>query len=34
MQNLGYQFCQIFQNVMPILKPIVLFTLSNLCIFL
>jgi hypothetical protein len=33
MQNLGYHFCQIFENVMPILKPIVSFTSINLCIF-
>jgi hypothetical protein len=34
MQNLGYHFCQIFQNVTPILKPIVLFILNNICIFI
>jgi hypothetical protein len=33
MQNLGYYFCQIFQNVTPVLKPIVLFTSINLCVF-
>jgi len=29
-QNLGYHFCQIFQIVMPILKPIVSSILINL----
>jgi hypothetical protein len=33
MKNLGYHFCQISQNVMPVLKPIVSFTSINLCIF-
>jgi hypothetical protein len=33
MKNLGYHFCQIFQNVTPILKPIISSTLINLCIF-
>jgi hypothetical protein len=33
MKNLGYHFCQIFQNVMFVLKPIVSFTSINPCIF-
>lgn len=33
MQNLGYHYCQISQNVTPISKPIVSFTSINLCIF-
>jgi hypothetical protein len=34
MQNLGYHFCQISQNVMPILKPIISSSSIKLYIFL
>ncbi len=33
MQNFGYHFGQISQNVTPVLKPIISFTPINLCIF-
>jgi Na+/H+ antiporter NhaB len=33
MQNLGYHFCQIVQNMTPILKPVILSSLIT-CTFL